>query len=158
MGVSITSAAAGRAIRATREREALSLARVARDSDLTPAQLGEIELGRARPSISVLDRIARAIGCTLADLVVDPRGDAARRLGLTDIALAIVELELPRNGSKIDAVEAATVLVALCTCQENQSAAARLLGMDRKAFVRRLSHARRSGLKLDLASLAQREE
>jgi transcriptional regulator with XRE-family HTH domain len=158
MGVSITSAAVGRAIRATREREALSLARVARDSDLTPAQLDEIEVGRARPSIAVFDRIARAIGCTLVDLVVDPRGDATRRLGLMDIALAIVELELPGYGSKIDAVEAATVLVAMCTCRENQSAAARLLRMDRKAFVRRLSHARRSGLKLDLASLAQREE
>jgi transcriptional regulator with XRE-family HTH domain len=156
MGAPTTSAAVGRAIRSTRERAALPLARVARDSNLTPTQLDDIELGRSRPSIAVLDRIARALGSTLVALVSAEGGASAKRLCLTDIALAIVELRLPDDCSKIDAVEAATVLVALTRCNENQSAAARLLGMDRKAFVRRLSHARQSGLKLDLAFLARR--
>ncbi len=91
----------------------------------------------------MLDRIARALGMSLVELVLDPNGMAAPRLGVAGIARAILELP-DAVGSKIDVVETATVLVALTCCQENQSAAARLLGMDRKAFVRRLSRARQS--------------
>src|SRR6185312_2423484 len=69
MGVSTTSAAVGRAIRATRLRSNLSIARVARASDLSPTELDGIESGRARPSIAVLDRIARAVGSSLIELV-----------------------------------------------------------------------------------------
>ena len=143
-------------------------------SHVSSTELQAIESGRARPSIAVLDRIARALGSTLVDLVVGSDGPpgsngapgpsavsgaATARLDLADIAWAVVELPLPRNGhSKLDAVEAATVLVALRTCNENQSAAARLLGMERKAFVRRLSNARRIGIKLDPASSARRAE
>ncbi len=166
MGVSTTSAAVGRAIRSKRNQANLSLERVARWSDLSATELHGIESGRSRPSIAVLDRIARALGTTLADLVagasdghgLDGAGQTAReRLGLADIAWAVVKLPLPHNGgSKLDAIEAATVLIALRTCNENQSAAARLLGMERKAFVRRLSHARRSGVKLDLAASGPR--
>jgi transcriptional regulator with XRE-family HTH domain len=59
-------------------------------------------------------------------------------------ALARAILELPPNvGSKIEAVASATVLRAMAVCRNNQSAAARLLGMERKAFVRRLQRARR---------------
>jgi transcriptional regulator with XRE-family HTH domain len=132
------------------------MGRVAKESRLSPSQLERIESGRARPTIAVLDRIARALGMSLVDLVLDPNGVAtARRLGLPEIARAI--LELPDEvGPKLEVVEAATVLVAMTACSENQSAAARLLGMDRKAFVRRLSWARRS--RLDPAALARRAE
>lgn len=162
MGVSTTSAAVGRTIRSRRNRARLPLDRVARRSRLTATELDAIESGRSRPSIAVLDRIARALDSTLIDLVASSESHSASegsngagraRLGLVDIALAIIESPLPRDGdSKLDAVEAATVLVALRSCNENQSAAARLLGMERKAFVRRLSNARRSSVKLDPAS------
>jgi transcriptional regulator with XRE-family HTH domain len=161
MGGPATSATVGRTIRASRERAQLPLASVARKCNLSEAQLEGIECGRARPTLAVLDRIARALGLSLVELVLAPAAPAEPaehvdpRPGLTAIAQAI--LALPEAvGSKIDVVEAATVLVALTACQENQSAAARLLGMDRKAFVRRLSRARRS--KLGPGASAQQEE
>ena len=164
MGAPTTSAAVGRAIRSKRKRARLPLDHVARGSALSATELDAIESGRARPSIAVLDRIARALGSTLVELVdgsggaTGPNG-AAGHLGLTDIAWAILELPLPDDGSsKLDAVECATVLAAFSTCHENQSAAARMLGMERKAFVRRLSHARRRGIKRDLASSRRRAE
>jgi transcriptional regulator with XRE-family HTH domain len=152
MGVSTSSAAVGRAIRATRVRSNLSIARVARASALSPTELDGIENGRSRPSIAVLDRIARAIGSSLVDLVNHGGNGADSRIGrlrngdtsglaLPDIAQAILRLSV-QGGSKIDAVEEATVLHAMTECNENQSAAARLLGMERKAFVRRLTRAR----------------
>jgi transcriptional regulator with XRE-family HTH domain len=154
MGAMTTSSAAvGRTIRISRKRANLPLGRVARACNLSPSQLERIESGRARPTIAVLDRIARAMGMSLVELVLDPNRAAKARLGLAEIARAI--LELPDDvGPKLEAVEAAAVLVAMTACEENQSAAARLLGMDRKAFVRRLSWARRS--KLDPAALARR--
>jgi transcriptional regulator with XRE-family HTH domain len=155
MGGSTTSAAVGRTIRASRKRAQLPLARVARECKLSPAQLDGIECGRARPTIAVLDRIARALGLSLVELVLAPGPAVASRPGLAEIAHAIVALP-DAIGSKIDIVEAATVLVALTACQKNQSAAARLLGMDRKAFVRRLSRARRARLDPDV--LVRREE
>ena len=143
-------------IRLSRRRANLALGRVAKESNLSPSQLERIESGRARPTLAVLDRIARAMGMSLVDLVLDPDGVATTtRLGLREIARAV--LELPDEvGSKLEVVEAATILVAMTACRENQSAAARLLGMDRKAFVRRLSWARLS--KLDPDALARRAE
>jgi transcriptional regulator with XRE-family HTH domain len=147
-----TSPAVGRAIRAKREKAKLPLARIARDSGLTSAELSGIESGTARPSIAVLDRIARAMGSSLVDLVRTANSvgvvaaaptSARAHLGLSEIARAIAELP-DRIGSKLDAAESAAVLHAMSVCQENQSAAARLLGMERKAFVRRLRRARRA--------------
>ena len=155
----------GRAIRASRERANLPLARVARKCNLSPTQLDGIESGRWRPSRDTLVRIARALGTNVVDLGADPkrgsgltltnphararRGSgptwtAPRRLGIADIARAILDLP-DRVGSKVDVVQHATVLVALTVCQQNQSAAARLLGMERKAFTRKLSRARGRG-------------
>jgi transcriptional regulator with XRE-family HTH domain len=142
-------------IRLSRKRANLPIGRVARESKLSPSQLERIESGNARPTLAVLDRIARALGMSLVDLVLDPHGVASARLGLPEIARAV--LELPDDvGPKLDAVEAATILVAMTACRENQSAAARLLGMERKAFARKLSWARLS--KLDPAALARRAE
>jgi DNA-binding NtrC family response regulator len=112
-------------------------------------ELDAIESGRARPSIAALGRIARALGADLVDLVRGadlgiPEGDhgGSLRLGLPQIAKAIADLPMS-IGSKVDAAESAAVLYAMNACGDNQSAAARLLGMERKAFVRRLWRARR---------------
>jgi transcriptional regulator with XRE-family HTH domain len=142
-------------IRLSRRRANLPIGHVAKECRLSASQLERIESGRARPTIAVLDRIARAMGMSLVDLVLDPKGMATTPLGLREIARAI--LQLPDElGPKLDAAEAAAIFVAMTACHENQSAAARLLWMDRKAFARRLSWARRS--KLDPGALARRAE
>jgi transcriptional regulator with XRE-family HTH domain len=150
MSLSTTSASVGLAIRAAREGASLPIARVARACGLTALELDGIESGRSRPSIATLDRIARAIGKSLADLVrggdkasSGPQGGGAPlRLGLPQIARAIAELSV-QGGSKIDAAESAAILYAMSVCNDNQSAAARMLAMERKAFVRRLRRAKR---------------
>jgi transcriptional regulator with XRE-family HTH domain len=140
MGARTTSIEVGRTIRASRKRANLPLARVARDCRLSPTQLDGIECGRRRPTLAVLHRISRALGVPLAELVLRTNGNP-RRLDVVDIARAILQLP-DALGSKVDAVEAAVILEALDACSENQSAAARLLGMERKAFVRKLSRAK----------------
>jgi transcriptional regulator with XRE-family HTH domain len=153
MSQTLSSSTIGRALRARREHEGLTLARVARESGVSLAELGTIESGRSQPSVAVLGRVARALGVSLVDLVRTNGAGAAggapiprtlSSLSLTDIGRAITEL--PRSaGSKIDAVISAAVLHAMKECGDNQSAAARLLGMDRKAFIRRVQRARRRG-------------
>jgi transcriptional regulator with XRE-family HTH domain len=149
-----TSPAVGRAIRTTRERARLPIGRVAQASGLATPELDAIESGRTRPSIALLDRIARALGSNLVDLVrganhdpshhalPEPTSDSSPRLSLSQIARAIAELPV-KGGSKIDAAESAVILYAMSVCNDNQSAAARMLLMERKAFVRRLRRARR---------------
>ncbi|MGO9839153.1 MAG: helix-turn-helix domain-containing protein [Polyangiaceae bacterium] len=145
----VSSSLVGLAIRTRREDAGLSLARAARESGVSIAQLSAIESGRTKASITVLGCVAQTLGSTLADLVrgagqahrAAPVG-VAPRLRLPDIARAISEL--PDNaGSKIHVATSAAVLYAMKVSDENQSAAARLLGMHRKAFLRRLRRARR---------------
>jgi transcriptional regulator with XRE-family HTH domain len=150
-----TSAVIARVIRAARERAGLPIARVARASGIKERELEAIEAGHARPSIAALDRIARALGSSLVQLLrsrdlasrggLEVRAATSRsreKLGLPEIGRAIAELPVKR-GSKIDAAASAAILYAMKACNENQSAAARLLAMERKAFVRRLIRARR---------------
>jgi transcriptional regulator with XRE-family HTH domain len=149
----VSSPEVGRALRVARERAGLEPGHVARASGLSTAELLRIETGAGKPSIAVLQRFAGAIGANLIELVrrleerrgapgvvrVEPRPDGS---GIEQLAEAIVEL--PGDvGSKIDVVASAAVLLAMVKCNNNQSAAARLLGMERKAFVRRLQRARR---------------
>ena len=142
-----SSVAVGQAIRALRERGKQSAIQVSRAASVSPSELASIESGRARPSIATLHRVARALGSTLVELVNDagaPESAAASTvsIGLPEIARAIVELPASL-GSKVDAAESAAVLHAMQVMGDNQSAAARLLGMERKAFVRRLARTRR---------------
>ena len=139
-----SSAAIGQALGSLRERRGLPLADVCRAASVSRRDLRAIEAGRERPSVEVLARIARSLGTTLVDLIRTagtPPATAARLASLPDIARAIVELPAA-VGSKVDAAEAAAVVHAMTLTDDNQSAAARLLGMERKAFVRRLANAR----------------
>ena len=149
----VTSPDVGRALRIAREMAGLEPARVARIGGVSAGELRRIEAGEIRPSIAILQRLAGAVGADLLDMVrradgrsTDGRGRVgvrtAPRLGVDELAHAIVELP-SAVGSKIDAVASAAVLHAMVVCRDNQSAAARLLGMERKAFVRRLQRARR---------------
>jgi ActR/RegA family two-component response regulator len=58
--------------------------------------------------------------------------------------LAEMILALPENGSKMERVQDAVVTHAVAVSGGNVSAAARLLGMERKALERKIARARRA--------------
>jgi transcriptional regulator with XRE-family HTH domain len=150
--VSLSSAAVGRYVRELRTRAGRSLSELARKSGIAATRLDAIERGRERPSLDALAGIARALHTTLPKLVsgaANSREASARPLealktSLDRIGGAVVEL--PKElGSKLDAVEVAVVRLAMLVCEGNQSAAARLLGLERKALTRRWVKIRPAG-------------
>jgi transcriptional regulator with XRE-family HTH domain len=137
------SAMVGQRIRELREDAGLSVDRLAKRTGLSASALAGIEAGRVRPSLGTLGAIARRLDRSVSDLIkeaqqsglVQPNVDLPTRLDR--IARAI--LELPDGvGAKLDAVEAAVVRHAMFICSNNKSAAARLLGLERKALMRRV--------------------
>ena len=70
-----------------------------------------------------------------------PRGQSNADEILSSIARKVMELPVP--GSKLDAVQRAIVMHALADCGGNVSAAARLLGVERKALERKVAKYRR---------------
>lgn len=78
----------------------------------------------------------------LRDLAALDLGVAEGRASLTLEQLAQAVLTLPTSDSKLSQVERAVVAHALAMSDGNKSAAARLLGMDRKAFARKARRAR----------------
>jgi transcriptional regulator with XRE-family HTH domain len=147
----VTSSLVGRALGALRARNDRPAASVCAAVKLSREELVAIESGHSKPSIVVLDRIARVLGSTLVEVIrhakplLDATGqDGAAVVGLADIGRAIAELPA-KGGSKVRLATSAAVLHALEVTGGNQSAAARLLGMERKAFIRRLAGARRAG-------------
>src|SRR3954471_24008288 len=89
---SAADAALGRAIRSLRRDRGLTLLQVATASGLSQPFLSQLELGRSRPSMRSLFRIAAALGTTQQTLLGlaagDPPGDPVR----ADDAL-LVDLE-----------------------------------------------------------------
>ncbi|GAA5126426.1 helix-turn-helix domain-containing protein [Pseudonocardia adelaidensis] len=82
----------GRAIRAARHDRGMTLAQVAAQAGLSQPFLSQLELGRTRPSMRSLFRIATALGTTqqalLGRAAGRPRGEAVRA---GDAALVEVE-------------------------------------------------------------------
>lgn len=68
-----TLAAIGLRIRATRQRQGMTLQKLGEESGLSPSMLSLVERGRASPSIGSLIVISNALGVTMSDLVT---GDA----------------------------------------------------------------------------------
>jgi transcriptional regulator of acetoin/glycerol metabolism len=107
-----------------------------------------IESGASRPPVESLDRIARTLGSTIVEVIrVAMQADRsassdAPALGLADIGRAIAALPATER-SKVDRAASAAIVFALDALEGNQSAAARLLGMERKAYIRRLARAQR---------------
>jgi len=60
--------ALGRAIRLRREELGLEQQTVALDADVKPSWISHIESGRQNPAWGTVDRIARALGCSLWEL------------------------------------------------------------------------------------------
>ncbi len=148
-----SSASIGRTFRIRRESRGLSLAGVALRARIPVADLDALESGRRQPPIAELQAVARVLGTTLAELV--KKGPAAETLDtspmplekmvtMSFLASAILALPDPAPLSRVEAVVGAVVLRAIEVSKGNQSAAARLLGMERKAFMRRLARAKRA--------------
>jgi transcriptional regulator with XRE-family HTH domain len=69
----------GREIRRRRVAFGLTLEQFAGACGVSPNYLGTIENGRRDSHISTLTAIARAFGCSLADLLAEPDGDVSPR-------------------------------------------------------------------------------
>jgi transcriptional regulator with XRE-family HTH domain len=144
------SAAAGRQIQQLRIDRGLSIRKLARMAGIQASALDRVEQGEARPSIALLDGLARELDTTILEIlrsarhpprVVDTRVVDPRK-ALDEIARRITEL--PESvGDKVRAAVGATVRHAIQVCAGNQSAAARLLRMERKAFTRRVARNQR---------------
>ena len=120
---------------------------VARMAGISATELAYIESGESKASLYTYQRVARALGSSLTDVVAragDERAQwsgAATSTTTADVGRAICDLGA--RGSKVEAAVSAAVREAMRRTGDNQSAAARLLGMERKAFVRRLAKAKR---------------
>lgn len=71
-GVSVDSPDVGSALRQLRSERGLSLDKLAYESRVSRAMLSQIELGRSTPTITVLWRIARALGVPFSALLGGP--------------------------------------------------------------------------------------
>ncbi len=97
----------GRNLRRVRTRQGLSLERLARVSGVSRAMLGQIELGRSVPTITLLWKIARALDISIAALtstsaqegVVVLRQAQARTLSTAD-GLVISRALFPGDGDR----------------------------------------------------------
>jgi transcriptional regulator with XRE-family HTH domain len=133
------SALVGVRIRELREGAGLPVEKLAKQAGLSTSALTRIESGGARPSLATLGAIAGGLDSSVSGLIrdvqaADRKADLPARL--ERIARAIVDLP-DAVGDKIDAAELAIVRHAMFVCNGNKSAAARLLGLERKALMRR---------------------
>jgi transcriptional regulator with XRE-family HTH domain len=71
----------GRAVRARRRAAGLSLGALASRSGVSAAMLSEVERGLKNPTVKLAWQVARALGCSLSDLIEDeaPAGPAILR-------------------------------------------------------------------------------
>lgn len=81
------TAQVGANLRRLRLRRGLSLERLARSSGVSRAMLGQIELGQSTPTISLLWKIARALGVTFSALITSPGAAAPQVLRKRDAKL-----------------------------------------------------------------------
>lgn len=67
----------GQKIRLIRERQHISLVKLASDSKITAAYLSELENGvKNNPSFNVLSKLASALGISVAELLDEPKTKA----------------------------------------------------------------------------------
>jgi DNA-binding NtrC family response regulator len=99
--------------------------------------LSNIPIDRLLPT--AIDRLKHA---TLDELATILSGKSTVVPSTGELAEMI--LALPEKGSKLEAVERVVVLHALAVSGGNVSAAARLLGMERKSLERKVARARRA--------------
>jgi transcriptional regulator with XRE-family HTH domain len=146
MSTPSVSAAVGRRLQELRIRAGVPLPRLAKRVGLTTHALHRIEEGRDAPSVGALNQIAVQLGTSLAYLVREAkqaaRAPAESRAMSRPAEIGRLIVELPDGIDKLDVVETAAVRHALDVAKGNKSAAARLLGLQRQAFARRLKRFR----------------
>ncbi len=59
----------GKILRETRERKGVGLRKLARDAELSPSYLSELESGESEPTVSKLQRIAEQLGVAISRLL-----------------------------------------------------------------------------------------
>jgi len=136
MTVPSLSAAVGRRIQELRISAGVPLRRLAKESGLSVSALQYIEEGRAQPSVGTLADLAAQLGTSVAELVREAKQVKATP-ALTPEQLGKAIVELPGGVDKLELVEAAAVRYALALCGGNKSRAAKLLGIERQAVMRR---------------------
>jgi transcriptional regulator with XRE-family HTH domain len=146
------SVSVGRQVQFVRERAGRSVEWIAQKCGVKPAIIASLEAGRAQPSIAVLDRVAQALDTTLVALLRGARkradSDRVPPAQILDRIARFVISELPDSvGDKLDVVESTVVRHAMFVSGGNKSAAARLLGLERKALVRRWDRIQRDARK-----------
>jgi DNA-binding XRE family transcriptional regulator len=62
-----------------RERAGMTREQLAEAAGTSPHSIIKLENGQRAPSLELGMRVARALGCTLDELVAEPEGGAARR-------------------------------------------------------------------------------
>src|SRR3954471_15921372 len=98
----------GENLRRLRAQRGLSLEKLAQESGVSRAMLGQIELGQSAPTINVLWKIASALGVTFSALISTPtqggaavvRAAAARRITSGDgvfVSRALFPFDRPRR-------------------------------------------------------------
>jgi transcriptional regulator with XRE-family HTH domain len=149
----LISANVGRRLGELRVAAGLSPRRVATKAGLRVSALAAIERGMGSPSVRALDGVARQLRVSLSQLIREaqekpkPKGEELKAL-LARVGRDVAEL--PNSlGDKLAAVEIAAVRHAVTVCRGNQSAAARMLGLERKALIRRWNRIRRRDSKLN---------
>lgn len=89
MGVSRVGAALGSRIRARREAQGWSQARLAEAVDLTPNYVGSLERGEALPTVQTLTVIARSLSTSAAELLGETTEVGNPRDGWLDDLVAL---------------------------------------------------------------------
>jgi DNA-binding XRE family transcriptional regulator len=139
MSDSLTSAAVARRLRELRIHTQVTPARLAQAVGVSAESLLDVEEGRSRPSIAMLAGMASHLGTSLRRLVREVgEGSAVAKpspMQVEDIGRAIAHMEYA--GNKLQYAESAAVHYALATCHGNRSAAARMLGVERRRLLRR---------------------
>jgi transcriptional regulator with XRE-family HTH domain len=69
----------GEALRQRRIRRGLTRAALANKVDVSPAMITYLEQGERRPSIELLDALASALGCRVADLIPETKPRRVRK-------------------------------------------------------------------------------
>jgi DNA-binding protein Fis len=109
--------------------------------DLHVLSAGQIRAALRRISVGTLGDVIKAI--SLAETQQPTPAQRVKALSLDAVARFVLDRNDP--GSKLDLIERAVVANAMSACSGNQSAAARLLGIERKALARRLVKVRSTG-------------
>jgi transcriptional regulator with XRE-family HTH domain len=130
----------GLTLRALRTKRSLEANAVAKRAGIPASVLADIEAGRPTgATIERLERVAAALGTNIVavmSLAKKPPPKVNASADVARLAAAIVELP-PELGDKLGEIESAVVRRAMQLSGGNKSAAARLLGMERKSLVRK---------------------